>query len=208
MILFGYCIGILFFFTISKTSTAEFQLPVKGADLESAGPLCQFTVAELSGVMSWKAPRFQWRFLPLFVHISQWYKLQSCSTIISGLYFTHENSVKQSHCRNGPIRQICPLKALLQLTGNVSDQVVSKPLIRCISLTLLSYSCSSCLCCFSYDHSPSLCIVTHSAATPIYGVIIPSEVITHFFPPCLLTNYAHILYTPFTELVLMRPLTV
>lgn len=142
------------------------------------------------------------------MHISQWYKLQSCSTIISSLYFTHENSVKQSHCRKGPIRQICPLKALLQLTGNASDQVVSKPLIRCISLTLLSYSCSSCLCCFSYDHSPSWCIVTHSAATPIYGVIINSEVITHFFPPCLLTNYAHILYTPFTELVLMRPLTV
>lgn len=118
-------------------STAEFQLPVKGADLESAGPLCQFTVAELSGVMSWKAPRFQWLFLPLFVHILHSYKLQSCSTIISSLYFTHENSVKQSHCRKGPIRQICPLKALLQLTENVSDQVVSKPLIRCISLTLL-----------------------------------------------------------------------
>lgn len=58
------------------------------------------------------------------------------------------------------------------------------------------------------DQSPSWCIMTHSAAKPVYGVIIPFKLVPSFSPPCIPPNYVHILYTPFVELVLMRPLTV
>lgn len=60
-------------------------------------------------------------FFIFFAQIVHLYKLHSCTTIISSQYFTCGSPVKQSNCRGSPIRQICTLDALLQLTGNVWD---------------------------------------------------------------------------------------
>lgn len=145
---------------------------------------------------------------PLFVQIVHLYKLHPCTTIISSLYFTHGSPVEQSSCRKGPIRQICTLNALLQLTGKVWDYAVfwlDALGLATFARVFAVFLAGSYLAC---DQSPSWCIMTYGAAAPVYGAIILLKSVPSFSPSCIPPNYVQILYTPFAELVLMRPLTV